>query len=100
VQEALTNIEKHAQAKAIRLRLSFQGDSVVLRIRDDGRGFAPQRSKAGKGKWRGIGLTHMRERALSLGGACEVLSKPKKGTTISVRIPCRPPNDGGPLGSS
>jgi PAS domain S-box-containing protein len=89
VQEALTNIEKHAHAKTVRLRLSFQGDSVVLRIQDDGLGFAPQRSKARRGKWRGIGLTNMRERALSLGGACEVLSTPEKGTTISVRIPCK-----------
>jgi signal transduction histidine kinase len=89
VQEALTNIEKHARAKMIRLRLSFQGDFVVLRIQDDGRGFVPQRIKARQGKWRGIGLTNMRERALSLGGACEVLSTPKKGTTISVRIPCK-----------
>ena len=90
VQEALTNVEKHAQARTIRLRLSFQGDSVVLRIQDDGRGFAPRRPRAGKGKWRGIGLTNMRERALSSGGTCEVLSTPKKGTTISVRIPCPP----------
>ena len=89
MQEALTNIEKHAHAKTVRLRLSFQGDSVVLRIQDDGLGFAPQRSKARRGKWRGIGLTNMRERALSLGGACEVLSTPEKGTTISVRIPCK-----------
>ncbi len=65
--------------EAIRLRLSFQGDSVVLKIQDDGRGFTPQRSKAGKGKWRGIGLTNMRERALSSGGTCDVLSTPRKG---------------------
>ncbi len=90
VQEALTNVEKHAHARTVRLRLSFQGDSVVLRIQDDGRGFAPQRSRARRGKWRGIGLTNMRERALSLGGACEVLPVPQKGTTISVRIPCKP----------
>jgi PAS domain S-box-containing protein len=89
VQEALTNIEKHAHAKVVRLRLSSEGDSIVLRIRDDGRGFAPQGSKAGKGKERGIGLTNMHERALSLGGTCEVMSAPKKGTSISVHIPCR-----------
>ena len=90
VQEALTNVEKHARARTVRLRLSFQGDSVVLGIQDDGRGFASQRSKARRGKWRGIGLTNMRERALSLGGACDVRSTPKGGTTVSVRIPCRP----------
>ena len=90
VQEALTNVEKHARASTVRLELSFQGDSVVLRIRDDGRGFAPQRSRVRRGKWRGIGLTNMRERALSLGGTCEVKSTPRKGTIISVRIPCLP----------
>jgi signal transduction histidine kinase len=90
VQEALTNVEKHARASTVRLRLSFQGDSVVLGIQDDGRGFALQRSRARRGKWRGMGLTNMRERALSLGGACEVRSTPKRGTTVSVRIPCRP----------
>lgn len=89
VQEALTNVEKHAHAKTVRLRLSCQGNSILLKIQDDGLGFAPKRSKARAGRWRGIGLTNMRERALSLGGACEVLSTPKKGTTINVRIPCQ-----------
>ena len=89
VQEALTNIERPARAKMILLRRSFQADNVVLRIQDAGRGFVAHRIRARKGKWRGIGLTNMRERALSLGGACKVLSAPKKGTTISVRIPCK-----------
>ena len=90
VQEALANVEKHAHARTVRLRLSFRGDSVVLKIHDNGRGFTAQRSKIRKGKWRGIGLTNMRERALSLGGACEVLSAAKDGTTVSVQIPCKP----------
>ena len=50
VQEALTNVEKHAQARTVRLRLSFQRDSVVLRIQDDGRGFDPRRSSRARGK--------------------------------------------------
>jgi len=89
VQEALTNIEKHADAKMVRLQLSSQGDAVILSIRDDGRGFALNGSRADNGKGRGIGLTNMRERALSLGGACEVVSAPRKGTSIKVRIPCK-----------
>ena len=40
-----------------------------------------------KEKGHGLGLTNMRERALSLGGSCEIHSVPKKGTTIDVRIP-------------
>ena len=92
VQEALTNVEKHACARTVRLRLSFRDGCIVLRIQDDGRGFTPRRSKVRRGRWRGIGLTNMRERALSLGGVCEVQSTPKKGTTISVSIPCRQPD--------
>ncbi len=90
VQEALTNVEKHAQAKTVRVRLLLSNGSVVLKIQDDGRGFVRHRPKVGRGKRPGLGLTNMRERALSLGGTCEVLSAPQKGTTINVRIPCPP----------
>jgi len=88
MQEALVNVEKHAHAKTVRLRLSFLGDEAVLKIQDDGRGLLSRRSKGGQGQRGGMGLTNMRERALSLGGICEVLSSPKKGTTVSVRLPC------------
>ena len=88
MQEAVNNIEKHAHAREVRLRIAFHGDSIILRIQDDGRGFDSKRGKAGKGKWRGIGLTNMRERAEFLGGTCTVESAPKRGTTITVRVPC------------
>jgi PAS domain S-box-containing protein len=88
MQEAVNNIEKHARAREVRLRIAFHGDSIVLKIQDDGRGFDSKRGKAGKGKWRGIGLTNMRERAEFLGGTCTVESAPKRGTTITVRVPC------------
>ena len=88
LQEAVNNIEKHAHAREVRLRIAFHGDSIVLKIQDDGRGFDSKRGKAGKGKWRGIGLTNMRERAEFLGGTCTVESAPKRGTTITVRVPC------------
>ncbi len=87
VQEALTNVEKHAQAKTVRLRLAIEGKVVLLSIRDDGRGFdSSGPTTAGKRK-RGIGLTNLRERAASMGGTCEVVSAPRKGTTITVRVP-------------
>jgi PAS domain S-box-containing protein len=89
LQESLTNVEKHARARTVRLRLSFQGDFVTLRIQDDGCGFPSQRSRTGRRRWRGIGLTNMRERALSLGGTFEVQSTPKKGTIVNVCIPCQ-----------
>jgi PAS domain S-box-containing protein len=90
VQEAVNNVEKHARAKTVRLRITFQGDTILLKVQDDGRGFEPRTSGAGKGKWRGIGITNMRERAASLGGSFEVQSVPHEGTTITVRVPCKP----------
>ena len=88
LQEAFNNIEKHAHAREVRLRIAFRGNSIILSIQDDGRGFDSKRGKAGKGKWRGIGLTNMRERAEFLGGTCTMESAPKQGTTITVRVPC------------
>lgn len=87
VQEAINNIEKHARAKLVKLRIHIQGDSVVLKIQDDGHGFDAETLKLGKKMRHGLGLTNMRERALSLDGTCEIKSVPRRGTTISVRVP-------------
>jgi PAS domain S-box-containing protein len=90
VQEAVNNVEKHAHAKTVRVRISQKGDSMMLQIRDDGRGFGAKTPKAEKGKWRGNGLHNMQQRAMSVGGACEVKSVPGKGTVITVRVPLKP----------
>jgi PAS domain S-box-containing protein len=88
VQEATNNIEKYAHAENVSLRVGLQNGSVRLKIQDDGRGFDVKTTHSGKReKGHGLGLTNMRERALSLGGTCEILSAPKKGTTITVQIP-------------
>ena len=87
LQEALNNVEKHARAKNVFVRIAGRGDLIVLKIQDDGRGFAPPAPNGAKRKRRGIGLTNMRERAAFLGGTCEAKSAPKQGTTIIVRIP-------------
>jgi PAS domain S-box-containing protein len=86
-QEALNNVEKHAGAKIVRLRIAIQGKVVVLKVQDDGRGFDLATPKAAKGKRRGIGLSSLQERATALGGTCEVVSSPKRGTAIIVRVP-------------
>ncbi len=85
-QEGITNIEKHAQARTARLQITLQDKSLLLKIQDDGRGFRVDAKKR-NGKWRGIGLTNIRERAAALGGTCQVESAPKKGTCITVRVP-------------
>jgi two-component system, NarL family, sensor kinase len=89
VQEAINNIEKYARAKSVRLQIRIQGDSVVLKIQDDGQGFDPRNLKVEKKMRHGLGLTNMRERALSLGGTCEITSQPGLGTTIVARVPLK-----------
>ena len=85
-QEALSNVEKHSQAKEVRISLVRVNTAVVLRVQDDGHGFEPNPSSLKKPK-RGSGLTNMKQRAAYLGGTYEVESAPRKGTTVSVRIP-------------
>ena len=87
VQEALNNVEKHAHAKTVSVRLLRKVDSLMLQIRDDGRGFGPKASKTAREKWSGNGLSNMQQRALTVGGTCEVKSVPKKGTVITVSVP-------------
>jgi signal transduction histidine kinase len=81
VQEALTNIVKHANASRIEVSAEELGDEVRILVRDDGDGFDPA-AKAG-----GRGLTGMRERIELFGGEIEVSSKPGEGTAISARVP-------------
>jgi signal transduction histidine kinase len=89
VQEAFGNIEAHARAKQIHLRISRQAQAGLLQLKivDDGRGFDPNAARPAKGRRRGLGLTHIRERAASLGGTCEIESVPGRGTSVTVRIP-------------
>jgi len=89
LQEALNNAEQHAHAETVRVQLDCDPGAILLRIQDDGRGFDPNASKARKRKRPGIGLTNIRERAALLGGTCEIESKLKLGTTISVRVPVK-----------
>ena len=87
VQEAVNNIEKHAKARLVHLKIQLEGEAVILKIQDDGEGFDPKTLKPGKKIRHGLGLTNMRERALSLGGTYEIESAPGSGTVIRVRVP-------------
>ncbi len=86
-QEALNNAVKHAAARQAKLTLLLQGDEVVMRVADNGRGFDPTAvlsDGAGRGHY---GFTSMRERAAALGGQLRVDSAPAEGTTITVTLP-------------
>jgi len=73
-QEALRNVERHAQASHIDIRLDEHDEKLTLRITDDGRGFDVQHVEQSKD--RGIGLTNMRERVERNGGTFQLVSRP------------------------
>jgi PAS domain S-box-containing protein len=81
VQEALTNVARHANASRVNVRISPKGRRLRIQIRDDGIGFNPKEVK------KSTGLTGMKERALALGGEIIVDSGPGKGTKIIATLP-------------
>ncbi len=76
-QEAMVNVERHADATRVDVHWRSDGRSATLEIIDDGRGFA-----MGEGRVDSYGLVGMRERAASIGASMEVVSEPGAGTTI------------------
>jgi signal transduction histidine kinase len=81
-QEALNNALKHSGATEVTLRLQREGNQVVLRVEDNGRGFAPV-SPDCQG---GMGLNNMRQRAEEMRGALIIDSELGKGTTVTAKI--------------
>ena len=80
LQESLTNIAKHAQAKQVEVTLERDGDEVALHVHDDGLGFAagaPRRAGS-------FGIMGLRERAALLGGDMRIDSTPGQGTTVEL----------------
>ncbi|MFO1315044.1 MAG: PAS domain-containing sensor histidine kinase [Burkholderiales bacterium] len=86
VQEALTNVAKHASATRAEVSIGRDGDRLVVRVRDDGVGFAAQ----GPRKPNSFGLVGLRERAALLRGEAAITTGHGAGTTIEVRLPVVP----------
>lgn len=82
VQEALTNVSRHANARHVEIALKHVGNECHLRIRDDGRGFDP----GGISK-KSFGLVGISERVSMLGGSFEIVSSPGFGTSLQIRLP-------------
>ncbi|RRR71238.1 MAG: GAF domain-containing protein, partial [Candidatus Viridilinea halotolerans] len=87
VQEALNNVCKHAAACNVQITLEFSSNVILVRVRDDGAGFAPEATPSSAG--RQLGILGMRERAAELGGTLELCSTPGSGTEVVVRVPRR-----------
>jgi signal transduction histidine kinase len=79
VQEALTNVSRHAGATNCTIQLALESKNLLIVVSDDGCGFTDHRV--------GVGLHAMRERAAELGGTCEIVSARGAGTTVSVTLP-------------
>jgi PAS domain S-box-containing protein len=89
VQEALTNIARHARATRASIRLSREAKALRCSIRDNGVGLRGDPFAAGLSGRRGLGLLGIRERLDALGGKLNVRSRPGIGTELRVNIPIR-----------
>ena len=83
LQETLTNVNRHAQATALQVKLIDNTDSIILEVKDNGRGITDEETR----KTGSFGILGMRERVLLLGGALSMSGTPGKGTTVRVEIP-------------
>ena len=79
LREAVTNVQRHARARHVQVRLQADGDAAELEVQDDGRGTREQQ--------RGNGLAGMEERLVALGGRLLLESLPGQGTRLRLRVP-------------
>jgi signal transduction histidine kinase len=97
LQEALTNVARHARARAVEVELKLEETMLELVVRDDGVGFDV---RAALSEASGLGLHSMRERLVLLGGALKIQSRSGRGTVVWARIPAPPDNPGAGPGVS
>ena len=84
VQEALTNIKKHANAYIVRVLLTHDDGNIRILIENDGKGFDQEKIQSSEGDH--LGLTIMKERAKHLGGSLKIESEPDEGTRVELRF--------------
>ena len=82
-QETLTNVIRHAKATRVEVSFTEEGDSLVLTVKDNGRGISEEEIA----NTRSIGLVGMRERARLIGGELILQGAPRQGTTVTLRVP-------------
>ena len=85
VQEALTNVVKHSEAKTVQINIYHENSKLVLSVEDDGKGFDIEKMWRNEVEEYGIGLLGMRERFASAGADFQVYSKRGKGTKLIAK---------------
>lgn len=85
VQEALTNVARHAEATRVEVSLAIEAESLVVKVRDNGRGIDEGSLRKGKS----YGVLGIRERAQTLGGSARIYRAESGGTTVEIAIPLR-----------
>jgi signal transduction histidine kinase len=83
LQEALTNVVRHAEAAQVSVVLRREGGDVVLEIRDDGKGIGERQLSSSQS----LGILGMRERAIAFGGSVDVELAADGGTVVTARVP-------------
>ena len=86
-QGVIGNNIQHSHARNATISLRREGDEIVLSISDDGKGFDVTQLSGIDKRGRGAGLFSLKERIGLLGGTCSVQSQPRKGTTVTARVP-------------
>lgn len=92
IQEALTNVRKHARATSVQITFETANDDVCVVIEDDGQGFNVQQLETpspGHGRGQRYGFYSMRGRATEIGGSLKIESQPGQGTKVIVHVPLR-----------
>ena len=87
-KEIMANIEKHAGAQKVGVKLDWKGDNLFLTVMDDGRGFEPNHSQSSEH----LGLSIIRDRAEEINGRIFIKSSLGEGTEVTLMVPVRPIN--------
>ncbi len=87
IQEALTNIVKHAEASKVRVQLRLSDSAAIVQVEDNGKGFDMEATLSKESIRRNLGIHGMAERATLLGGTFTIQSQPGQGTSLHVEVP-------------
>ena len=85
VQEALTNVARHARATEVRVTIRIEGDDLTVSAWDNGIGISAFRHESGKS----LGILGIKERARTLGGGADVRGSPEGGTVVEIKVPVK-----------